>query len=190
MRWSAGRFRVGKQLLAYDTFNRANGAITAAPSTSGHTWTVSATGAFTISGNMAVPSSTPSIYARLGVTLPRNHMVTVLVPTLPASGGVGIVGRLDPATNSGYLLSADPAGAWRLLKSNGGTGNTLITSYTGLTAGDTIGMVFQGSTIYTIRNGVVVGSTTDTTYNGSGVALRTGVNGTNRSLDDLKVWSV
>lgn len=156
-----------------DTFNRPNETIISG-------WTLENTTDWSIVSNRLAPGSTGGnglIFHDTPMSSP-DHFVEVRMP-VHTSTSQGIVGR---ALDIGhyYLLRSDST-TWTLFVNNAGNFIQLGSVTQARAAEDVVRVEFQGSTIRSYRNGILLFETTDSTIpNGTRVGLRAAASSTAR----------
>lgn len=147
--------------LFSDTFGRANGALGA------NYGVVSGSTAFVISSDTAVPSSyasdANSLVTALGILTDQWATTTVGAPGTTNGAGVGAIVRGSTSAVTYYRAYSTGGSGDQLfiVKAVAGTFTQLANLAVVLTAGDTLSLWIQGTTLTCYHNGTSVFSTTD-----------------------------
>ena len=146
--------------LAADDFNRADGTLAGSTASGGGVW--AGASPFLISSNRVGGSVGTNVTVRLAVGQPAQR-TTVAMAVLPATGYVGVTARWTDDNNC-YIADVGPTGDARLIKFVAGAFSFIGTAAAAGTfvAGDTLGLVVNGTAISVERNGTPIGSLTVT----------------------------
>lgn len=158
-----------KKYAIYDDFNRADGAI--GTSSSGHVWTDSGSGTWTIVSNTARQNSDTN-GGQTVINSPGLNTVT-LAKIVALGSYVEVIARRTSTSNL-FIAAADASGNALLLRDS----TTLANVPAGFAAGDTLGLYVHGPVVKLLKNGVPVITAIDYVRgDGVGVGMRNGIGG-------------